>query len=739
MEIKGQFVLCVLSLAIVSVPAGAQILLTTVNAGTTPVAAAANRATNQIYIANYGSNNVTVIDGGTNDTTTVSAGQFPYDVRVNPSTNKIYVSNYCGNDPTCQSAGTVTVIDGATNNTATVDVGMAPFQAAVNTVTNKIYVSNSSGNTVTVIDGATNQTSSVTVGNGPAGLAVNPVTNQIYVPNFADGTVTVVDGTTLATTTVPAGGYPVEVAVNYVTNKIYVANMTSNTVTVIDGATNNTSSVNVDLNPAWIAVNQVTNQIYTANSGSNTVTVIDGLSLTPTSVTVGNAPYQLVVDPVTNKIYVANYADNTMTMIDGATNNPTTVAVGSNPGAIEANVITNRVYVENYGDNTVSVLAGANAAPLQFVAMTPCRLVDTRPGEGGSGPIPGGTSESFPLPQQGSCGSGIPPGAAAFSLNVTAIPNGPLGYLTAWPTGEDQPLVSLMNSDGRFKANAAIIPTGYQGGVSVYVTNTSNILIDIDGYFAAPAGQTLQFYPLTPCRVIDTRGTNGDLGGPFLNGSQERDFPVLESSCIPQGATPTAYSFNVTVQPYPNNQQLGYITVWPKGVAKPVVSTLNNPTATIVANGAVVPAGAGGAIAVYPDESTQLIVDINGYFAAPGSSGLNLYPVAPCRVFDSRTVGNGQPFSGTLSPPVDVADSVCEPPSTAQGYAFNATVVPSGTLGYLTLWPEGASKPLASTLNAYDGAITSNIAILPNLDGKTDAYASGTTQLIVDISSYFAP
>ncbi len=44
-----------------------------------------------------------------------------------------------------------------------------------------------------------------------------------------------------------------------------------------------------------------------------------------------------------------------------------------------------------------------------------------------------------------------------------------------------------------------------------------------------------------------------------------------------------------------------------------------------------------------------------------------------------------------------------------------------------------------STLNAADGAVTSNMAIVPNINGKTDAYASGITQLIVDISGYFAP
>ena len=31
------------------------------------------------------------------------------------------------------------------------------------------------------------------------------------------------------------------------------------------------------------------------------------------------------------------------------------------------------------------------------------------------------------------------------------------------------------------------------------------------------------------------------------------------------------------------------------------------------------------------------------------------------------------------------------------------------------------------------------MAVLPNQNGKIDAYASGTTQMVIDISSYFAP
>jgi len=158
-------------------------------------------------------------------------------------------------------------------------------------------------------------------------------------------------------------------------------------------------------------------------------------------------------------------------------------------------------------------------------------------------------------------------------------------------------------------------------------------------------------------------------------------------------------------------------------------------TATLVANAAIVPAGTGGGIAAYTSGNTQLVADIDGYFAAPGTGGLSLYTEAPCRVLDTRN-GSGA-FSGELT--VNVVGSACAPPSTAQAYVLNATVVPQGVLGYLTLWPDGETQPLVSTLNAYDGAITSNMAIVPTNNGSIDAYAAGMTQLILDISSYFAP
>jgi hypothetical protein len=68
-------------------------------------------------------------------------------------------------------------------------------------------------------------------------------------------------------------------------------------------------------------------------------------------------------------------------------------------------------------------------------------------------------------------------------------------------------------------------------------------------------------------------------------------------------------------------------------------------------------------------------------------------------------------------------------------------VVPQGSpayLGYLTLWPQGQTRPVVSTLNALDGAITSNMAIVPTTNGSISAFASNPTHLIIDISGYFA-
>ena len=80
-----------------------------------------------------------------------------------------------------------------------------------------------------------------------------------------------------------------------------------------------------------------------------------------------------------------------------------------------------------------------------------------------------------------------------------------------------------------------------------------------------------------------------------------------------------------------------------------------------------------------------------------------------------------------------------EEPAPLRLFVFNATVGPDAFLGYLILWPEGAAQPLASTLNAYNGEVTSNLAIVPTTNTGISAYATSETYLVLDIFGYFAP
>jgi len=147
---------------------------------------------------------------------------------------------------------------------------------------------------------------------------------------------------------------------------------------------------------------------------------------------------------------------------------------------------------------------GASSA-LPFIAMTPCRLVDTRSGAGPfAGPIlAAGSSRSFDVPA-GPC-AGIPASAAAYSLNitVTASPGAsPGSYLTAWATGSPTPNVSNLNyATGQTIANAAIVPAGTAGAISVVSNASTHLIIDINGYYAPPPDAVAAGAGINPLRV----------------------------------------------------------------------------------------------------------------------------------------------------------------------------------------------------------------------------------------------
>jgi hypothetical protein len=399
---------------------------------------------------------------------------------------------------------------------------------------------------------------------------------------------------------------------------------------------------------------------------------------------------------------------------------------------------------------------GVQPIALAFFPLMPCRIADTRT-VGGSGltgafgppSMAAGATRSFPV-QASSCN--VPSTAQAYSLNITVVPPGPMYYLTTWPAGETIPAGSTLNDlSGGIVANAAIVPAGTNGAIDVFVSNATNVIIDINGYFAPPTAPTaLVFYPVTPCRVVDTRsvggsGLTGAFGPPEMAAGSTRSFPIPDTACdLPPSSG--AYSFNITVVP---PGPMYFLITWPTGQTPPGVSTLNDLSGAILANAAIVPAGMNGAVDVYVYNATNLIIDTDGYFAPPGNPGaLYFYPLTPCRVADTRAVG-GSGLTGAFGPPemtagstrsFPVPSSSCGVPPSAQAYSLNLTVVPPGSMYYLITWPTGETMPGVSTLNDLSGAILANAAIVPaGADGAISIFVSDPTNVIIDINGYFAP
>jgi hypothetical protein len=131
---------------------------------------------------------------------------------------------------------------------------------------------------------------------------------------------------------------------------------------------------------------------------------------------------------------------------------------------------------------------------------------------------------------------------------------------------------------------------------------------------ALPTGAS-SFVGITPCRLVDTRGNGfgGAYGPPSLLAEVARDF-VLTGRCgVPTNAVAVSLNFTVVA---PTGD--GFLATFPAAGAVPLVSTMNFRAGQVLANAAIVPLGAGGGITVYSSgASTQLLIDVNGYFVVP--------------------------------------------------------------------------------------------------------------------------
>jgi hypothetical protein len=176
--------------------------------------------------------------------------------------------------------------------------------------------------------------------------------------------------------------------------------------------------------------------------------------------------------------------------------------------------------------------------------------------------------------------------------------------------------------------------------------------------------QPLVFVAMAPCRLIDTRAAAGfpsPFGPPSLIQNATRTFSIPASTNCTVPTSAQAYSLNVTVAPLPTpsaipgqlpSLYLGALTIYPTGTPRPSASTLNNYQGTVVANAAIVAAGANGSIDVWVEDNTDLIIDINGYYV-PSTASASQWTTSGSSIF--YTFGNVGVGTSTPSQKLDVA------------------------------------------------------------------------------------
>ncbi len=332
-------------------------VVATINVGAGPAGVGYDSGNGDVYVTNSGSNTVSVIstflDVGSMDgnrvgvvptvVSTVNVGTRPTDVGYDSGNGYVYVANLGSN--------TVSVISGTTV-VATIGVGNQPYGVAYDSGNGYVYVANDGSSNVSVISG-TSVVATVGVGNQPFGVAYDSGNGYVYVANSGSSNVSVISGTSVVAT-VGAGTNPLGVGYDSANGDVYVANQGSDTVSLISG-TSVVRTVGVGTNPSGVGYDSGNGYVYVANLGSNTVSVISGTTVVAT-INVGTGPFGVGYDSGNGYVYVANYDSSSVSVILG-TSVMGTVGVGSYPFGVAYDSGNGYVYVANYGSNDVSVIS----------------------------------------------------------------------------------------------------------------------------------------------------------------------------------------------------------------------------------------------------------------------------------------------------------------------------------------------------------------------------------------------
>ncbi|MGW2400674.1 YVTN family beta-propeller repeat protein [Kitasatospora sp. NPDC001664] len=307
---------------------------------TAPLAAAATLAapgtahaavgTGHLYVANSGTDDVSVVDTATGTVTaTVPVGDAPRGVAAAPDGGRVYVAD-SGSDA-------VSVISTASNTvTATVPVGDGPNGLAVSPDGSRVYVADFNANTVSVIDTASNTVAvTVPVGSQPFNLAVTPDGSRVYVADSDSNTVSVIDtaGATV-TATIPVAQFPEAVAVSPDGSKVYVGGYSSATLNTIDTATNTVVaalSVGAGTNAAVVSPDGGSLYLGSFNAAAN-LTVVDTSTQTVSGSLAAGKVRGVALDPSGATLYATDFPGDRVSVVDTATRTLTAVVpVGTDP------------------------------------------------------------------------------------------------------------------------------------------------------------------------------------------------------------------------------------------------------------------------------------------------------------------------------------------------------------------------------------------------------------------------
>lgn len=390
------------------------------------------------------------------------------------------------------------------------------------------------------------------------------------------------------------------------------------------------------------------------------------------------------------------------------------------------------------------------AAPsTAFHPVVPYRVLDSRSSTGGWAGTKLGSGETRPLTVAGTGGAqGVPIGASAVVLNVTATNASAGSFVTAFPAGTARPAPSNLNF-GAYETIPNLVTgvLGSGGALSFFnAVGSVDLVADVVGYFDDGSGPGDLFNGIDPTRVLDSRSAVGDWNGTTLGPgpTNARDLVVRgPGTGVP--ATATSVVLNVTAT---NSSANSFLAVWPKGAAAPITSNLNFAAFQTIANLVTVQIGTADSVRfLNANGSTDVIADVVGYFD-PTAGGGRFHPIDPVRIQDSRPPNAVGPYQTPWGPTppnparlIQVGGAVPSIPANATGVIMNVTVT-GGTVGsLLKVFPQGSAEPESSTLNFAPYQTIPNLVMtsLPATGQLAVTNRFGNVHVIGDVAGFFAP